>query len=362
MRTSTTSFSVLVLATFAASSFCAAAILNVPTDHADIATALTAAVAGDEVVVAAGTYLEHDLILPSGVVLRGATGDPADVTIDSQRAGRCVFGTNLDAATRLEALTLTNGLSSLSSTGFTSWGGGLMVDSGALTVANCVFSTNEAAIGGGAWVTGTGTPTFVDCIFDGNAATESAGMILRGTCSPVLQNCVFRNATDRIMYGGGLTWVGTGQALLEDCTVEDNAVLESGGGVEVFGSGATATLRNCVIRRNTAGLYAGGMDASLSSHVILENCEITDNGAGSSGGGVNLGSGVVLEAFISTILNNTAPSGPDGVVGSSASATLTCCTIDLAAWNALGTLTIDDANCTVATEPSTWGGVKAIFR
>lgn len=338
-----------------------AATLRVPAVYPDIAAGLAAADAGDVVQVAAGTYLEHDLILPSGVTLRGATGDPADVIIDGERAGRCVYGANLDAATRLEAVTLTGGLSAYSSTPDNSWGGGLYVDEGSLTVHNCVFLGNESAIGGGGFVRGTGAPTFTDCLFDGNSATEVAGLLLRGTCDPVVQDCTFRNG-DRTLVGGGVTWGGSGTALLERCTIEDNVVIETGGGVEVIGSTANATLRYCLIRGNSAQIGAGGLYLGNGGRATLDNCTISDNSAGSYGGGVEVGSLGVLTGIQVTVLNNSAPLGPDGVVGSTAIATLTCCDVDLGLWHALGTLTLDNDDCVIATEKATWGEVKALFR
>ena len=50
--------------------------------YATIAKGLSEAVSGDQVVVGKGTYLQTaGLTLPSGVLLRGATGDPADVVV-----------------------------------------------------------------------------------------------------------------------------------------------------------------------------------------------------------------------------------------------------------------------------------------
>jgi len=336
-----------------------ATVLNVPLDYPSIASALIVAVPGDEVLIAAGTYQEHDLVIPSGVVIRGASGTAADVIIDGKGAGRCFYGTNLSAATRLEALTLTNGVSR-SGQPFVSWGAGLMVDGGSLTVSNCVFTGNVTGIGGGAFIKGTGSPVFSDCIFDGNRAAESAGLALSVSGDPVVQNCVFRNG--EASFGGGLTWDGLGHLLMEDCTVEDNAVFDGGGGVEVFGFGVTATLRNCLIRRNSSGRGAGGLSVFGFGQVVLEQCEIIENSADDFSGGISLGDGTVLEAFDSTILNNTAPIGADCLVGTTATATLTCSNIDLAAWDIRGSFSHNMDGCGVPIESTTWGGVKAMYR
>ena len=339
---------------------CAAATLQVPGDHPDIASALAAAAAGDSVVVGAGTWFEHDLILPSRVTLRGATGDPTDVVIDAERAGRCIYAAGVEAGTRLEALTLSNGLPAWGSTPHNSWGAGLMVDGGELTVAGCVFTANETAVGGGAFVTGSGSPTFVDCVFDGNSATEVAGLLLGGVCDPVVRNCTFRNG-DRIMVGGGVTWLGRGLALIENCLVENNTVWETGGGVEVQNAGAVAILRGCVITGNSARYGGGGLYVGYDGRAVLESCTISGNSAGEYGGGVVLAFGAHLEATETYIRDNSAPRGPDGDVYADAAAVLTCCDIDLAAWHAAGSLIVDDEDCGVPTQPATWSGVKALF-
>jgi hypothetical protein len=339
---------------------CGAATIHVPADLPEIGSALAAAAAGDSVVIAAGTYLEHDLVLPSGVTLLGATGDPADVVIDAQRAGRCIYGAGLEAGTRIEGLTLSNGLPAWGSTPHNSWGAGLMVDGGELTVARCVFLANETAVGGGAFVTGFGSPTFVDCVFDGNSATEVAGLLLGGICDPVVRNCTFRNG-DLIMVGGGVTWLGLGEALFENCLVENNTVLETGGGVEIQNAGAFAVLRGCVITGNSARYGGGGLYVGYDGRAVLESCTISGNSAGEYGGGVVVAFGAHLEATETFIRDNSAPSGPDGDVYADAAAVLTCCDIDLAAWHVAGSLIIDDEDCGVPTRPTTWSGVKALF-
>lgn len=156
MRARTLLLAALVLTSADLGAPALAAILEVPADYVDIASALAAAVAGDEVVVAAGTYQEHDLILPSGVALRGATGNPADVVIDGERAGRCVYGAALDATTRLAALTLANGLPTLGATPHNSWGAGeygggidpgfgVILEAAGTTIPNNTAPTGRAA-------------------------------------------------------------------------------------------------------------------------------------------------------------------------------------------------------------------------
>ena len=281
------------------------------------------------------------------------------MVIDSQRLGRCVYGIDLAVGTALEALTLMNGLPAWGETPHNSWGGGLMVEDAELTVRHCVFRGNETAVGGGAYVVGAGEPVFEDCLFDGNMGTEVAGLLLRGVCDPQVRRCTFRNAT-LTMYGGGVSWFGSGEALLEDCLIEDNQVLDSGGGVEVMSG--TAVLRRCTIRGNTAGYLGGGLVQDLYGQAVLEECVIDGNTADGLAGGVYVAGGGALEARDTTILGNTAPVGPDGYVVSGATATLRCCTIDEDAWTVHGLLVIDNEDCAVAVRGMRWTDVRGLFR
>lgn len=335
--------------------------LHVPGTHPSIAAALAAAAPGGAVVVAPGTYREHDLILPSGVVLRGESGDPADVIIDGERLGRCIYGAGLDASTRIEGVTLSNGLPAWGSTPDGSWGGALMVDGGALTVSRCVFRANETAVGGGAFVIGTGSPVFEDCLFEANQATEVAGLQLTGTCDPVVRGCVFRGAY-RTLLGGGVTWSGSGTATLEGLTVEDNEVWETGGGVEIIGYYAYAVLRDCVIRGNSAEIGAGGLYVYRSRSVLLENVTVTGNSGGDFAGGVEFASYAIVTGFGCTILDNNAPTAPDGRLGSLAAMTLNCCDVDPDRWILDGTAVFTEDGCEVGNEAVGWGELKATFR
>ena len=178
------------------------AVITVPGDHPSIQAAIDAAADGDTIVIAAGTYFEHDLVIEGkGLTIRGALDDrnlPA-TTIDAGQQGRVlsISATDADHATVLGNLVLTGGLVDGDGAGF------LGVFAPGL-VMNCRFTSNDAADrGGGVSVEGA-SPLFGACRFDGNTAGDSAGFHAGGV-SARLAGCVVDGnvATAGIIGGVG---------------------------------------------------------------------------------------------------------------------------------------------------------------
>lgn len=88
-----------------------ATVWHVPFDPgaATIEQALDSAAAGDTVQVVCGLYLELELVMKAGVVLRSERGEPAGVTVDAQSAGRVLSCADLDTKTVIEGVTLAGG-------------------------------------------------------------------------------------------------------------------------------------------------------------------------------------------------------------------------------------------------------------
>jgi len=78
-------------------------------DAPTIEAGFDSSAAGDTVLVACGTYYESELYIKSGVVLRSETGQPDCATIDGG-GGTILWCVNVDDATRIEGLTLTDGI------------------------------------------------------------------------------------------------------------------------------------------------------------------------------------------------------------------------------------------------------------
>ena len=76
-----------LLALVSASGLSSATTIRVPHDQPTIQIGIHAASPGDTVLVACGTYFEHEIRMKELITLRSETGRPECVTIDAERSG-----------------------------------------------------------------------------------------------------------------------------------------------------------------------------------------------------------------------------------------------------------------------------------
>ncbi|MGB0429523.1 MAG: Ig-like domain-containing protein, partial [Bacteroidia bacterium] len=118
-----------------------------------------------------------------------------------------------------------------------------------LTLSNSAFRSNMARWGAGVYV--RGTATISNCEFSNNIASEDAGGVRSGTnaTTTTITNCTFYGNT--ATKDGGAVGVNTGAVSMINCTVSGNTSTTGiGGGLQNDGSGASLTIKNCVIDDN----------------------------------------------------------------------------------------------------------------
>ncbi len=108
MRLATSLVCIFMLLTGASS----ASTFRVPIDAPTIGEGLSLAARGDTVLVACGTYFEHDLEMVSGVVLRSESGEADCAIIDCQNTGTGIRCSDVDSTARIEGFTITNAFNS----------------------------------------------------------------------------------------------------------------------------------------------------------------------------------------------------------------------------------------------------------
>lgn len=272
---------------------------NVPSKFTTIRAALAAARAGDRVLVAPGTYREHGLAMPEGVVLAGTGADPAAVVIDGQGAGRILSCENFARSAEIRNLTFTGGHAS-GATVAESSGGALLCNHAAVSINDCVFRANTAASNGGAiWVfeaspalsncvfeanvAGAGgggvdctlyaSPSLQNCRFTGNLADWGAGLSCRDYSSPVVMTTLFAGNTTAGAhgYGGGAFSDLDSKPMFVGCTFSDNEARYGGAAANFADSGANFVRCTIVANRGLwrgAGLYTSSATPAISASII----------------------------------------------------------------------------------------------
>lgn len=308
-------------------------------DFTTIQDAITAATAGDEVVVYPGTYTNTGewVINPLGksITIRAA-GSAAETILDGQgqrRVVMCNGGEGLE--TVISGFMITGGYAS--GGGEASCGAGVYLSGASPTIANCTISGNIAVDAtdfvarGGAVHCANCSSAITGCTISGNSADTGGGISIL-SASPTISNCTISgntagDATNTTGQGGGIA-SKDGSPTITGCTISGNGSESAGG---LFINNGSARLSGCAISDNTAsGLISdGGGIRSIGGTPIMTDCTITNNkalGSVSRGGGLSIDGGTAGTISGCTISGNNAREG-GGVFTSANGVNLTACTI-----------------------------------
>ncbi|MFC2108423.1 right-handed parallel beta-helix repeat-containing protein [Candidatus Bipolaricaulota bacterium] len=277
--------------------------------HAGVQAALAAAVGGDEIWVAKGTYrptggpdptatfrLLDNVALYGGfdatetaredrdwsnhvTILSGDIGTPDDNTDNSYHV---VTGSGTNTTAVLDGFTVRDGNAPVSTTPWVNSGAGMYNDGGSPTVANCTFSYNHALAGAGMYNDG-GSPTVTNCTFSENVGGYGGGMANSGGSNPTVTDCSF-SENQAFFIAGGMANGGGSNPTVFRCTFSGNSAPD-GGGMENFYSAPTVT--NCTFSDNEAN--CGGGMRNVGSSPTVTNCTFSGNsvdGVSSAGGGM----------------------------------------------------------------------------
>ena len=174
--------------------------IHVPGDFGTIQAALNAACPDDTVLVACGTYYEHDIIMTSGAYLTSETGEPDCVTIDADSLGSVIHCVDVDGEADIVGLTLTHG--------WAVQGGGVKVDSSAVSISNCHLVENTGTNIGGAvcafgLLGGSGSDvTLTGCLIERNRSGSAGGGAMYYCSGGTIENCTFY--WNWSLHGGGI--------------------------------------------------------------------------------------------------------------------------------------------------------------
>ena len=296
---------------------------HVPSQYSTIQAAIDAAVDGDTVIVAPGTYTgdgNRDIdFLGKAITVRSI--DPNDPNIVAATIIDCQ-GTEAEphcgfyfhhnegregAQSILNGFTITKGYGSNS-------GGAINCYNSNPTIQNCVIIGNEAKYCGGGMITNYGAPTLINCTFSNNSAPDRGGAIwCHSGGSPRLMNCKFIG--NRACNGAGVSECH--RSLITDCVFMDNTATGSGGAIYIVDG--SPRLEKCVFVRNSAngggggGIYVHSTTDNATANPTITSCIFVGNTALVGGGMYNIsgtGSARTMPSIVNcTITCNSAAFG-----------------------------------------------------
>lgn len=276
--------------------------------YTTISAAITAAAAGDTILVGPGTYNEY-VNITKALTLAATNGSsvthlrrPSGTQVVRVAASATVYGFDIDGAgvmrgiraestatdVVLDSLRIRNGLSD--------WGGGVEMLGESLTITGSRFEDNEATnSGGGLYMSGASVArnvTINTTTFLRNTAASYGGGLLSD--SPLtMTGCVVQDNTAG--YGAGIHLDFAHGGDVQDTRFYGNVATSTGGAFFVNDTSSTFTL----------------------AHDLFVDNEAPTGGAVYVGGGGYPGSGNTLRVLASTFVSNWSDDGSHLKSGSS---------------------------------------------
>ena len=268
-RTAAAVIGLVLCALLAAPQGAAARIIAVPDNAATIKAAMFKAQAGDRILVACGTYREHDIQVKPGVSVWSGTLQPDCVIIDPEGNGRAFVFIDADSNTTLVGFTIRNGRRLGS--GEDGYGGAVLCVASSPKITNCVLQDNAAGRGGALYADARSLPRVINCLLMGNQATQGGAVFWQGR-GGTIEDCSFRG--NHALLGGAIYGASADGLRVTTSHFLGNEAGNAGGGAYL--ADADVEFTGCVLAGNWGGL-GGGALATTGRPPRLVNCTLVDN-------------------------------------------------------------------------------------
>ena len=257
------------------------AVILIPGNYATIQEGIDAAVDGNHVQVAPGTYVENIDFLGKAITLRSEARADTTVIDGNQNWSVVTFENGESGDAVLDGFTIKNGSGTVSCSPWScyTFGGGIYCDHSSPTITNCTISGNSATRSGGGIFCDDSSPTITNCTISGNSAEEYGGGICRNVSFEAsITNCAILGNT--AARGGGI-FFNTSSTTITNCTISGNSAQEYGGGICYDQFSSSTTITNCILWGDSAfvgaEIWAGGYFPSI---ITIRHSDVQGGEAG----------------------------------------------------------------------------------
>ncbi len=243
--------------------------LLVPAEYATIQAAIDAAVDGNTIWVAGGTYTgegNYKINFNGKKITVKSESGPEYCIVDCQWLGSgFYFSKGEDSNSILDGFTITN--SGYYDEGIccgVTWIGSDNPLKGEPLIRNCIIKNNYTGI-----QIGRCSPTISNCIITGNSGEHRGGIYCLEYSNPTIINCIItgNRAYGYHGRGAGIKCWCYGNANIINCVISGNFANNSGGGI-FSGHHSTVTITNCTITENFAGSDGGAIYVNEANAII----------------------------------------------------------------------------------------------
>lgn len=305
------------------------------------ATAMNAAVTGDQVWVKAGTYKATTTTtrtiwhtMKTGVGVYGGfagtetalaqrnfvanvttlTGDllgndNGTVTYMGDNSYHVVNGTSVGATGILDGFRVVGGYANgATASNYDKGGGILILSSASPTIRNCNFVGNRCIFGGGAGYIFGAQATFQNCEFTDNVGGSYGGAFDTNSTTVKWEGCTFTN--NQASRAGAIESYGSSQTTITNCVFRLNkATSTNSGGAVWIGTTSTVTIRDSTFVGNTTTHTSGGGIYNTSGSANIGNCIVWGN---TGSGGVTANNQVTAAGGTNTVNYSVVQGGAAG--------------------------------------------------